>query len=198
MGLQNLDHVAENVRPSAQELQHVLRMGLRNQIRKPRQLTREKKNIVRKALAATGRQEAIVDTEVSGQPFTVKITTLSGESTEWKAYPDEPVNELRSRIAAHLELTDSRIRLLNGSTTIRRHLTCKQNNIEEGTNLTLIIIPPLYEGSDLYQKIIEGQYCGLHIDKPNEAHDAFDQHIQHRTKLNDAFACMVRGRKKKN
>jgi hypothetical protein len=122
--------------------------------------------------------------------FGVILQYMDGTHKELQVRSRGLVREVQSQVSLELGVTDSRVKLLSGDTPMNRHDELGTHGICEGAVITAIIVPPVYEGTQLYNRVMEGMR-GRDMGE-DERRQAMEDVMEKKAALNDAFASLIR------
>jgi len=145
----------------------------------------------------TGEAEPGVPAAAPQEPsLNVILRFIGGESDDaLEVWPGERVMNAKSRVCARLGISHSRVKLIHGASVLRWNDTIGASGIEEGAVITVIILPPLYQGSSAYEHVADA-YRQLQAVPPSEdeVHESLEQMMEKRARLNEAFTAHIRSR----
>merc|ERR1712050_505964 len=85
----------------------------------------------------------------------------------------------------------ARVRLIHGQAVLRSDDKLSDAGVCAGSIVNVIILPPLYQGSEIYEHVAQA-YSDSQIVRPteDEVHDALQDVMEKKSRLNDAFASL--------
>lgn len=87
----------------------------------------------------------------NGKPISVTFQFLGDEEDQvLAAYPRERVHALKAQLCQRLGIQASRLQCIFGVDVLKAAQTVQQCKLEEGSVVNVIVLPPLYEGSQYY------------------------------------------------
>jgi len=125
-------------------------------------------------------------------PFCITLRFMDGSEYQLQARPRDLARDIRSQVCEKLGVTDSRVKLLSGASVLYSYDHLDAHGVCEGSVITVIVVPPLYEGTQLYTRVMDSLSPDLGTDA---AHQALEEVMEKKANLNDTFASLIRLRK---
>jgi len=90
--------------------------------------------------------------EPEDPPISVTFRFLAGaeEDRVLKVYPKQKIHSVRTELAYHLGITSVRAKLIFDTGVLKHSMSVSECGLEEGSVVNVIILPPLYEGTQAY------------------------------------------------
>eukprot|EP00440_Ansanella_granifera_P039860 gb/GFBE01043234.1/.p1 GENE.gb/GFBE01043234.1/~~gb/GFBE01043234.1/.p1 ORF type:complete len:168 (+),score=29.47 gb/GFBE01043234.1/:1-504(+) len=147
----------------------------------------------------TTRQTRTQEQEQEQEPEqSVFVTFIDGSEFEAKVRPSDFVRVLRSQVSERRGITDARVRLVFDNQVLDSHTTVQECGITDGASVNAMIMQPLFQGSQVYDKIAKGMSTSGLFDTESAVHDALEDSMHKKAQLNDAFAAAMRLRKRRD
>eukprot|EP00928_Gymnodinium_smaydae_P002941 TRINITY_DN11073_c0_g2_i1.p2 TRINITY_DN11073_c0_g2~~TRINITY_DN11073_c0_g2_i1.p2 ORF type:complete len:186 (-),score=43.27 TRINITY_DN11073_c0_g2_i1:30-587(-) len=177
--------MAARVLPTADQLQ-----AARHRLRAPAPAGGEAAVAVRApSLAGSCRDEAAAQVqpsqagnqgpEVPEPTFSLTLRTLDGEDLTFEVRSSDYVRALRLRVSEELGVTEARVKFALDGTLLQVTDILGKAGVNEDSVLTLVVVPPVCQGSQVYNRIVEGRRV---------SEDDMEDMMARKAELNDAFA----------
>jgi len=125
----------------------------------------------------------------------VTIAMIDGRCWSEEARPERAATDLKEKVAARLGVTSARVKLLFGHAQLQSRATLEQSGVGEGALLTAILVPPVYQGSQVYKAIMSGAVGSSALGtEADERIMMVEDVMDKKAILNDAFEELVRRR----
>lgn len=131
-------------------------------------------------------------------PILVTMRFMDGTGFSLEVQNRNKVHVLRSEVSEKLGIGDSRVRLALDNGILPLDAAIGETGVTDGAVVTVIVVPPIYQGSPTYDRIAEGLVaCNQPGKKPPvpDVHDVLEDMIAKRAALNDSFVQKIRLRK---
>lgn len=146
---------------------------------------------------AEGRPLASIDSPSAPAeaPGRIRITVrfMDCSEAEVEVLPSDRVHVAKSLISAMRGITDARVKLMFGSSVLKINDRIAACGITDGAVVNAVILPPLYQGSQVYEAVADTVARMTDKEKgDDEVHDLIASMMTKKTDLHDALA--ARGR----
>uniref|UniRef100_A0A7S1W640 Ubiquitin-like domain-containing protein n=1 Tax=Alexandrium catenella TaxID=2925 RepID=A0A7S1W640_ALECA len=126
----------------------------------------------------------------------ITLTFMDGTEMELELNFGDRVHDLRSQVAWKLGLTDARVKLMFGARLLQMNESLSAVGIGGGAVVNVVIVPPLYQGSQAYNALADAYASAIDDDGrrrrgdevEEDVHTALQDMMAKKMHLNDAFA----------
>lgn len=125
-------------------------------------------------------------------PCQISLRFLSGVEDRLEVFLGQRVHAMKSQICTKLGVTMPRVKLILGTSLLKSGDLIGQCGIASGSVVTVIVQPPLYQGSAFYDSVAEG-FANSQAVRPDddEVHRILEGEMEKRTQLNEAFVQLM-------
>lgn len=87
-------------------------------------------------------------------PISVTFRFLAGEDDKvLQVHPKQKIHSVRSELCYHLGVTSARAKFIFDIGVLWGSMSVAECGLEEGSVVNVVILPPLYEGSQVYEEL---------------------------------------------
>merc|ERR1740123_1454615 len=98
------------------------------------------------------------------------------------------VSGLKSQIAYKLEISTARVKLIHGTGVLKSNRSLGESSVEDGATVTVIVLPPIYEGSEVYNRVADVMKHANRKLSDDQVNEHMANMMDRKTALHDALA----------
>jgi len=135
----------------------------------------------------------------SEPPVAVTFRFMDGSTRALVGQASLRLYVLRYQLHVELGVALARIRLIVGTTVLRDYQTVADASLQDGAVVTVVVLPPLYEGSALYDRVAQA-YSDSQWDvsrgRPSEeeVQAVLEAQMERKVSLHDALTAKLKSR----
>lgn len=126
--------------------------------------------------------------EYTGSPIQILVRQIDGQEQHLICYSESKVHMLKSELASKLGVALARVKLVHDTVVLQSNQTVGDSHLDDGAAVTLLVMPPLYEGTKVYEKIAEA-FSASQEERPSEeqVQEHMAEVMEKRVALHDAL-----------
>jgi len=78
---------------------------------------------------------------------------MDGKEDIFHIHENNMVSAFKSLVAAKLEISSARVKLIHGMGVLQSNQLLADGKVKDGDTVTVIVLPPIYEGSQVYDQV---------------------------------------------
>jgi hypothetical protein len=124
-----------------------------------------------------------------GAELQITLSFMDGKEMKKTVHERTRVHTLRSELGTDLGIGASRVKLIHGTGVLRANETFAGRNIQDGATVNVVVMPPLYEGSEVYNEVANSFARGLPVRlSDEEVQEHMGRVMENKVALHDALA----------
>lgn len=134
------------------------------------------------------REPVPLDPAIMGSPVNITLRFLGGEEMKQQVFPGQRVHVLKSQVCGRLGIPLARAKLIHETGVLHGDREIEAYDLAEDAVVNVIVLPPLYEGSEAYESIAKGIEVG-HPAAPDreEVDEQITQMMENKMALHNAL-----------
>lgn len=114
---------------------------------------------------------------------------MDGSETSLAVQGHHRLHIMKSQLCAKLGVTLARVRLIFGTQVLQSDATAAAVGLEDGAVVNVVVLPPLFKGSQVYEKVAEA-FAGRQAERISEAEvdGHMEQFMERKVHLHEALA----------